>query len=85
MKTSKSPRWVLQAAYEAACGALPAHQHKYSPKKFTQPQLVACLVLKEFSHLDYRGLAEHLVDHADLVSQIGMKTVPHFTTLQKAA
>jgi len=85
VKTSKSPRRVLQAAYEAACRALPAHRHKYSPKKFTQPQLKSCLVLKEFSHLDYRGLAEHLVDHADLVSQIRMKTVPHFTTFQKAA
>jgi hypothetical protein len=85
MTASKSPRRVLQVAYEAACRALPAHRHKYSPKKFTQPQLLACLVLKEFSHLDYRGLAEHLVDHVDLVSQIGMRTVPHFTTFQKAA
>src|SRR5271157_6211153 len=85
MTTSKSPRRVLQAAYEAACRALPAHRHKYSPKKFTQPQLKSCLVLKEFSHLDYRGLAEHLVDHPDLVSQVGMRTVPHFTTFQKAA
>ena len=42
-------------------------------------------MLKEFSHLDYRGLADHLVDHTDLVSQIGMKTVLHFTTFQKAA
>ena len=42
-------------------------------------------MLKEFSHLDYRGLADHLVDHTDLVSQIGMKTVPHFTNFQKAA
>ena len=57
MKTSKSPRRVLQVAYEAACRALPAHRHKFSPKKFTQPQLLACLVLKEFASLDYRGLA----------------------------
>src|SRR5271157_4662486 len=85
MTTSNSPRRVLQIAYEAACQALPAHRHKFSPKKFTQPQFLACLVLKEFSHLDYRGLADHLVDHTDLVSQIGMKTVPHFTTFQKAA
>jgi hypothetical protein len=83
--TSKSPRRVLQVAYEAACRALPAHAHKFSPKKFTQPQLLACLVLKEFSRLDYRGLAEHLSDHPDLGRQIGLKAVPHFTTFQKAA
>jgi Transposase DDE domain len=85
VKTSKSPRRVLQVAYEAACQAVPAHRHKFSPKKFTQPQLLACLVLKEFSRLDYRGLAQHLVDHPDLAGQIGLLTVPHFTTFQKAA
>jgi hypothetical protein len=83
--TSKSPRRVLQVAYEAACQALPAHRHKFSPKKFTQPQLMACLVLKDFSRLDYRGLAEHLADHPDLARLIGLKVIPHYTTFQKAA
>ncbi len=44
MTTSKSPRRVLQVAYESARGALPAYGHKFSPHKFTQPQLLACLV-----------------------------------------
>ena len=64
---------------------LPAHRHPFSPKEFTQPQLMACLVLKESSRLDYRGLAEHLADHPDLCTLIGLKVVPHFTTFQKAA
>ena len=85
MTTSKSPRRVLQVAHDAACQALPAHRHRFSPKKFTQPQLLACLVLKEFARLDYRGLAEHLADHPDLCRLIDLKTVPHFTTFQKAA
>ena len=85
MITSKSPRRVLQVAYELARQALPAHRHKFSPKKFTQPQLLACLVLKEFSRLDYRGLAAHLVDHPDLRALIDLEAVPHFTTFQKAA
>jgi hypothetical protein len=85
VKTSKSPRRVLQVAYEAACRALPPHRHKFSPKKFTQPQLLACLVLKEFARLDYRGLSEHLADHPDLSRLIGLEAVPHYTTFQKAA
>jgi hypothetical protein len=85
MTTSKSPRRVLQVAYEAARDAVPAHRHKFSPKKFTQPQLLACLVLKEFLRLDYRGLAAHLADHADLGRQIDLRVVPHYTTFQKAA
>jgi hypothetical protein len=83
--TSKSPRRVLQVAYDAACQALPAHRHKFSPKKFTQPQLLACLVLKEFLRLDYRGFVAHLADHPDLSHLIGLKAVPHYTTFQKAA
>ena len=85
MKTSKSPRRVFQVAYDAACQALPAHRHKFSPKKFTQPQLLACLVLKEFSRLDYRGLTAHLADHPDLCALIDLKVVPHYTTFQKAS
>src|SRR3954463_2080528 len=85
MRTSKSPRRVLQVAYDAACRALPAYRHKFSPRKFTQPQLMACLVLKEFSRLDYRGLAAHLADHPDLCRLISLEALPHFTTFQKAA
>ena len=85
MTTSKSPRRVFQVAYEAACQALPAYRHRFSPKKFTQPQLLACLVPKEFLRLDYRGFTAHLADHRDLARMIGLKAVPHCTTFQKAA
>jgi hypothetical protein len=60
---SKSQRRVLQVAYEAACQALPAHRHKFSPRKFAQRQLLACLVVKEFLRLDYRGLAEQSAEN----------------------
>jgi transposase len=83
--TSKSPRRVLQVAYESACRALPPYRHRYSPKKFTQPQLLACLVFKEFLRVDYRGLVDHLADHPDLTALIGLKVVPHFTTFHKAS
>jgi hypothetical protein len=83
--TTKSPRKVLQAALRVAQEALPAYSHRYSPKKFTQPQLFACLVLKEFHRTDYRGIVGILDDSPDLQKTIGLNTVPHFTTLQKAA
>jgi hypothetical protein len=85
VKTSKSPRRVLQVAYDSGCRAVPDYRHKFSPKKFTQPQLLACVVLKEFARLDYRGLSAHLIDHPDLIALIGMRSVPHYTTFQKAA
>ncbi len=60
------------------------YSHVYSPHKFTQPQLFACLVLKEFERKDYRGIGQFLEDCPDLRPAIGLRTTPHFTTLQKA-
>src|SRR5205085_10371319 len=73
------------AALTTAEGALPLYSHRCSPKKFTQHQLFACLVLKTFLKTDYRGLAAHLVDHSDLRAVLGLVAVPHFTTPQKAS
>jgi hypothetical protein len=82
---SKSPKRVLRTAYAVARDALPAYSHRYSPKKFTQHQLFACLVLKEFLKTDYRGVSQHLADCPDLGETIELHVVPHWTTLQKAA
>ena len=83
--TSKSPKEVVLAALSTAQRALPAYSHHYSPKKFTQHQLFACLVLKNFLKADYRGVAAHLTDHPTLLSLMNLWAVPHFTTLQKAS
>jgi len=72
-------------AWRVAARVLPAYSHQCSPKKFTQHQLFACLVLKAFLKTDYRGVVEHLSDCSDLREAIELKRVPHFTTVQKAA
>jgi hypothetical protein len=84
LKATKSPRRALIVAH--LTGRLcPDYSHRFSPKKFTQPQLFACLVLKEFLQLDYRKLAALLADTSELAAEIGLKPVPHFTMFQKAA
>ena len=83
--TSKSPKAVLLTALKIARASLPAHSHKNSPKKFSQHQLFACLVLKNFLRTDYRGLVESLADCDSLCNAIELESVPHFTTFQKAA
>jgi hypothetical protein len=65
--------------------ALPPYAHRFSPKKFAQPQPFACLVLKTFRKADYRGVEAHRHDHSDLRAALGLKAAPHFTTLQKAS
>ena len=85
MISSKSPWKVAQVAFAAGKEAFSDYSHPCSPKKFTQPQLFACLVLKEFEKKDYRGIEQLLADCSDLRQVIGLKCVPHFTTLQKAS
>jgi hypothetical protein len=82
---TKSPLRVAREALAVAHRRLRAYAHKFSPKKFTQPQLFACLVLKTFLKTDYRGLVAHLADHSDLRAVLGLEVVPHFTTPQKAS
>jgi Transposase DDE domain len=76
---------VLVFGYVTAKFALPMYAHRCSPKTYTQWQLFACLVLKEFLKLDYRKLQAVLTDTPELCKAIELTKVPHFTTFQKAA
>src|SRR5438270_8877691 len=82
---SKSPLRVARRALAVATGALRPYAHKFSPKLYTQPQLFVCLVLKTFFKTDYRGLTTLLQELPPLRRTIGLRSVPHFTTLQKAS
>ncbi len=64
--TSKSPLAILVTAFEIAADALPAYSHANIPKKYTQHQIFACLVLKSSMKLDYRGVCGLLRDSPDL-------------------
>ena len=83
--TSKSPAAVAREALAVAEEGLPRHWHKFSPQRFTVPQLFACLVLKAFFRTDCRGTAAILADLPDLRRELGLSRVPHFTTPQKNA
>jgi hypothetical protein len=85
MKTTKSPRRVLQYGYRIGLLSFAPYSSKFSRQDFTQAQLFACLVLKEFLQLDYRKVSALLRDTPDLSRTIELQKAPHFTTLQKAA
>jgi len=85
MKTTKSTLSVARMALRAARDSLPDHAKAKSPKKFTQPQLMACLVIKEFLQLDYRATHLLLKEWSDLRRVLELTQVPHFTTLCAAA
>ena len=81
---SRSPRKVARVALEMGNRVLPQYAHKFAPKKYTRPQLFACLVLKRFFKTTYRGMCALLEDLPSLREELGLQRVPHFTTLQHA-
>ena len=68
-------------AYRLAAHVLPPYGSKYSPKKFTQPSLLACLCVKEYLRLDYRGLEALLASAAELRAALGLRAVPDHSML----
>src|SRR2546423_7491639 len=73
---TKSPLRVARRALAAGVKSLRPYAHPRSPKKYTQPQLFACLVLKTFLKTDYRGLAAMLADLADLRRVLALPCAP---------
>lgn len=60
---------------------MPAHSHRFSPKTYTQPQLLACLLVKEHLRLDYRG-AQDLLELSDgLREALSLRQSPDHSTL----
>jgi hypothetical protein len=79
--TTKSALTLAREAREAAEQALPRYSARNSPHKFTQHQLFAILVLRQFLRKDYRGMEQLLKEWSDLREALGLKRVPHYSTL----
>ncbi|MEM9108959.1 MAG: hypothetical protein AAGC72_02945 [Planctomycetota bacterium] len=83
-RTPKSPRRVAIAALLIGRQVLPDYAHRFAPKTFTQPQLLARLVLMRFHKNDFRGVCAILDDQPTLTKTSAPKRTPHFTMLHKA-
>ena len=62
---------------------MPLYGHKFSKKTYTLHQHVVLLCVREYLGMSYERFVEHLKDLDGLVSFLGLKSIPHFTTLQK--
>lgn len=80
-RMTKSPVRLAREALRIGEEGLPSYSAAKSPKKFTQPQLFAVLVLRQFFKTDYRGIVALLEDMGELREAIGLKRVPHYSTL----
>lgn len=80
-RRTRSPVALARMAMRVARDAMPAYSSKYSPKSYTQHQLLAILVLRQFFQTDYRGIIELLNDWSDLRRVLQLKKLPHYSTL----
>jgi hypothetical protein len=81
---SKSPNAVAAQALEVAERSLPSYSATHSPKLYTQHQLFAVLVLRQFFRTDLRGIVAILEDSAELRKVLRLRRVPHYSTLSYA-
>jgi hypothetical protein len=81
---SKSPIALARESLQIGQACLDPYSNPFSKHDFMQAQLFAILVLRQFLKVDYRGMVQMLADWSDLREVLGLKKVPHYTTLQKA-
>jgi len=55
----------------------------FSPKKFTLPQLAACVLLSFYFKMSYRDFEELLLMSKELRDAPGLTRVPHYSTLNR--
>ncbi len=78
---TKSPRLLARMAYDVGRAGLEPYSCKRSPRRYTQAQLFALLVLRQFFKTDYRGVVALVEDFAELRDVLELKRVPHYSTL----
>jgi hypothetical protein len=84
-RMSKSAVRVAREALAAGRSALPEYGSRYSRRDYTQPQLFALLVLRQFLRTDYRGVVTLVAEWSELRRALGLAKVPHYSTLAHAS
>ena len=84
-KTPRESRYVKAArlAYELARESVPRYTHPKSPHRFTQPQLVACVLLMFYLDLSYRDMEDWLLASDKVCAALELKQIPDHSTLAR--
>lgn len=85
MSRKRESKYVRFArlAYAVAQASVPRYAHPKSPQRFTQPQLVVCLLLTQYLNLSYRNTEEWLLASAEVREVLGLTQVPDHTTISR--
>ena len=85
LRVAREALRVAREALGVGRAALPVYGSRFSRHDYTQPQLFALLVLKQFLRTDYRGLVAFVAEWRELRHALGLAKVPHYSTLAHAA
>lgn len=70
----------LKLSHRISRRSLPAYSNKYSKRKFSQPQVMACLLLREYLKLDLRALEELIASNPVFLKVLKLKQAPDHST-----
>lgn len=84
-KTPHESRYVKVAriAYQLASRSVSRYSHPKSPHHFTQPQLVACVLMKFYLDMSYRDIEEWLLASDQVCHVLELSAVPDHSTLSR--
>lgn len=74
---AKAALWFASQEFEP-------YSHPKSPRTYTQPQLVACLLLMHRLDISYRDMEEWLYASDKVVAALGLKSIPTYSALARA-
>src|SRR6059058_4035590 len=70
-----------RVALEVSREVVPAYSHRFSPQRFTQPQLLAILCLVRYEDWTFRAAEVRLAEHGELRRALELQAVPDYSTL----
>lgn len=73
---------VARLSLRLASRYMQPYSHVKSPKKFTQAQLMTCLILRAYLKTTYRGVIDLLGASTELQKCLGLSRLPHYSTLK---
>lgn len=70
-----------RVALEVSREVLPPYSHRFSPQRFTQPELLAILCLMRYEDWTFRAAEVRLSEHGELRRALDLQAVPDHSTL----
>jgi len=80
---SRNIRFIQAALSVVTSTRISPYSCKFSKKRYTQHQLLALILFKDYRNQHYREFIEDVEDMEGVQETLDLSVIPHFTTLQK--